>query len=110
MGSGARELAAPLARRANSAVMGPIRAQKGHAIILDTRDRTGVDAAEWRRCRERHAYREIARHSRETHDLLRALLREFPQHTPDHLRVYRRTIENAIRMLEQLRSELPTLH
>jgi len=37
-------------------------------------------------------------------------MQAYPHHIPKHLRVYRRTIEDAIRMLEQLRGELPTLH
>jgi len=57
-----------------------------------------------------HEFREIARHSREMHDLLLAVMQAFPRYTPQHLRIYRRTIEDAIRMLEQLRGELPTLH
>ncbi|MET0205272.1 MAG: hypothetical protein ABW276_13250 [Casimicrobiaceae bacterium] len=81
----------------------------GLANILGALDKAVADA-EWHSSPDGHEFREIAKHSREMHDLLLAVMQEFPQYTTEHLRCYRRTIENAIRMLEQLRGELPTLH
>ena len=83
--------------------------EKGLANILGALDKAVADV-EWQCSPDVHEFREIARHSREMHDLLVAVMQAFPQYTPTHLRVYRRTIENAIRMLEQLRGELPRLH
>ena len=84
-------------------------AEEGLASILGVLDKAVTDA-ELCCSEDRHEFGEIAKHSREMHDLLLAVMQEFPQHTPNHLRVYRRTIEDAIRMLEQLRGEFPTLH
>ena len=83
-------------------------AEEGLASILGVLDKAVTDA-EW--CSsDRHQLGEIAKHSREMHHLLLAVMQAFPQRIPEHLRAYRRTIEDAIRMLEQLRGELPTLH
>jgi hypothetical protein len=79
------------------------------ANILGALDRAVADA-EWQCPPDGHEFREIAKHAREMHDLLHAVMQAFPRYTSGHLRIYRRTIENAIRMLEQLRGELPTLH
>jgi len=83
-------------------------ADEGLARILGGLDKAVTDAE---RCSpEGHEFSKIARHSREMHDLLLAVMQAYPHHIPKHLRVYRRAIEDAIRMLEQLRGELPTLH
>jgi hypothetical protein len=79
--------------------------EKGLASILGALDKAVADAE--RQCSpDEHESREIAKHSREMHDLLLVVMQEFPHYTPEHLRIYRRTI----RMLEQLRGELSTLH
>jgi hypothetical protein len=83
--------------------------EEGLATILGALDKAVADA-ELNCSPGGHEFCEIAKHSREMHDLLLAVMQQFPEYTPEHLRVYRRTIENAIRMLEQLRGELPTLH
>lgn len=83
--------------------------ERGLADILGVLD-NAVGDAESQYSPDGHAFGEIAKHSREMHDLLLAIMQEFPQYTPEHLRNYRRTIEDAILMLEQLRGELPTVH
>ena len=57
-----------------------------------------------------HEFGKIAKHSREMHDPLLTVMQEFPRYTTEHLRIYRRAIEDALRMLEQLRGELHTRH
>ena len=84
-------------------------AEEGLASILGVLNKVVTDA-EWHCSTDGHEFREITKHSREMHDLLLAVMRELPQYTPENLRAYRRTIENGIRMLEQLRGELPTQH
>ena len=83
--------------------------EKGLANILGALDKA-VAGAEWQCLPDGHEFHEIAKRCRAMHDLLLAVMQAFPQYTSGHLRVYRRTIENAIRMLEQLRGESPTLH
>ena len=83
--------------------------EKGLATILGALDKA-VEGAEWQCLPDGHEFHKIAKRCREMHDLLLAVMQEFPQYTPENLRVYRRTIENAICMLEQLRGELPSLH
>jgi hypothetical protein len=97
------------AARRQHVIMRRAPEEKGLTTILGALDKAITDA-EWQCPPDRHAFREIAKHSREMHNLLLAVMEAFPQYTPEHLRVYRRTIEDAIRMLEQLRGELPTVH
>ena len=89
--------------------MGPTSDERGLATMRGALD-TAVTETEWQCAPDGYGFREIARHSREMHDLLLGVTQAFPQYTPRHLRVYRRTIENAIRLLEELGGELPTLH